>query len=121
MIGGFDRHFPLPPQRFAEALDSAARAIFRGWSRAVIQSADGTIFSTLGEVPLAVATEFFVYRDLESLRDWEAHGARPENATAMIHLLASGDGLTIVVGDPAEPVAAGVLKEVALRSEVTRR
>jgi hypothetical protein len=32
----------------------------------------------------------------------------------MIHLLANGEGLTIVVGDPDERVAAGVLEEVAL-------
>ena len=30
----------------------------------------------------------------------------------MIHLLADSDGLTIVVGDPRERVAAGVLEEV---------
>lgn len=114
MIGGFDSHFPLPRQRVPDALDSAAHAIFRRWRRAVIQASDGTVFHTLGEVPLSTATELFVYRDLASLRDWEAHGARPENAAAMIHLLANAEGLTIVVGDPDERVAAGVLEEVAL-------
>lgn len=114
MIGGFDSHFPLASQRVPDALDSAAHAIFRRWRRAVIQSSDGTVFLTLSEVPLSTVTELFVYRDLESLRDWEAHGARPENAAAMIHLLANPEGLTIVVGDPQERVAAGVLEEVAL-------
>jgi hypothetical protein len=114
MIGGFDRHFPLPRQRLPAALDSAALAIFRRWRSAVIQTGNGAVFHTLSEVPLSTATELFIYRDHASLRDWEAHGARPENAAAMIHLLATDDGLTIVVGDPHERVAASVLEEVGL-------
>ena len=112
MIGGVDRHFAMPGQRLTEALDSAARAIHRRWRRAVFQSGEGEIFTTLAEVPLSAATELFVYRDVASLREWEAHGAIGETVTSMIHLLANTDGLTLVVGDPKEPVAAGVLKEL---------
>jgi hypothetical protein len=61
---------------------------------------------------LSTASELFIYRDLECLRDWDAHGAKPDNATSMIHLLTDPNGLTIVVGDPQERVAAGVLAEV---------
>ena len=111
MIGGLDRHFPMLRQRLPEALDSAAHAILRRWRRAVFQSGEGAVFATLGDVPLSTATELFVYRDDASRRDWDAHGATPENAATMIHLLAHGDGLTMVVGDASEPVAAGVLKE----------
>jgi hypothetical protein len=112
VIGGFDRYFPLSGQRVAEALDAAAHAIFRRWRRAVIQTIDGTVFATLGDVPLSSSTELFVYRDLSCLRDWEASGATPANAATMIHLVADGSGLTIVVGDPRDRVAAGVLDEV---------
>ena len=56
MIGGFDRHFALSRQRVPEALDAAAHAIFRRWRRAVIQASDGSIFLTLGDVPLSSAT-----------------------------------------------------------------
>ena len=112
MIGGVDRYFPIPRQRLPEVLDSVARAILRRWRRAVFQSGEGRVFTTLAEVPLSAATELFVYRDMVSLSDWEAHGATPETAVTMIHLLANGDGLTLVVGDPNEPVAAGVLEEL---------
>ena len=114
MIGGFDRSFSVPPQRLAEALDSAAHAIFRRWRRAVIQAIDGSVYHSLNEVPLSTTTELFVYRDSSSLRDWETHGAKPDNAASMIHLLVGTAGLTIVVGDPHERVAAGVLQEVEL-------
>jgi len=112
MIGGTDRHFPMVRRRLPEALDSAAHAILRRWRRAVFQSAEGAVFETLGDVPLSGASELFVYRDAASLLDWETQGATPENATTMIHLLASDDGLTVVVGDPDESVASAVLKEL---------
>jgi len=102
----------MPSQRLPEALDAAARAILRRWRRAVLQSGDGTVFATLADVPLSVAAELFIYRDRVSLDDWEVHGATSENVTTMIHLLVNGDGLTLVVGDPDEPVAAGVLREL---------
>ena len=114
MIGGFDRHFSVARPRLPEALDSAVHAIFRRWRSAVIQAGDGAVFLTLSEVPLATASELFVYRDRASLRDWDANGGTPENATSMIHLLVNREGLTIVVGDPQERVAAGVLEEVEL-------
>jgi hypothetical protein len=111
MIGGVDRHFPMT-RSLSEALDAAAHAILRRWRTAVIQSGDGKVFTTLGAVPLSAATELFVYRDAASLHDWDAKGATPENATAMIHLLVNHEGLTMVVGDPQERVAAGVLAEL---------
>lgn len=111
MIGGVDRQFPMS-RSFPEALDSAAHAILRRWRTAVFQSGDGTVYITLGDVPLSTVAELFVYRDAASLRDWEAKGATPENSTAMIHLLVTRNVLTLVVGDPREPVAAGVLAEL---------
>ena len=79
MIAGFDRSFSVPSQRLAEALDSAAHAIFRRWRGAVIQAVDGGVYFSLSEVPLSTTTELFIYRDLSSLRDWETHGAKADN------------------------------------------
>jgi hypothetical protein len=111
VIGGVDRQFPMT-RSLPEALDSAAHAILRRWRTAVIESGDGAVFTTLSEVPLSTVTELFVYRDEASRLDWDANGATPENATAMIHLLVSHAALTLVVGNPRERVAAGVLAEL---------
>lgn len=119
-FGGFDTHFALPRQQVREVLELAAQAIFRRWTRGVIQAADGEVHESLSAVPVSMASELFVYRDLASLRDWQAHGAKPENAATMIHLVADGDGVTIVVGDPQEPVAAGVLEAIGFVSRNLR-
>lgn len=124
MIGGVDRHFPIPANRLPEALDSVAHAILRRWRSAVFQSMEGQTFSSLSDVPLSTATELFVYRNSASFDQWEKFGATAENSEEMIHLLAGPEGLTLVVGNPAETVAAGVLKELErLRfgSELPRR
>lgn len=67
--------------------------------------------------------EFFVYRDVAAWDDWQNHGRTPENADAMVHILAGPSSTTIVVDvastDGATPWLEALVREVGTR--VARR
>jgi predicted RNase H-like HicB family nuclease len=58
------------------------------------------------------ATDLFVFRDAAACCSWRDCGRTTENGTGMIHLMVDPGGLTVVVDNPTEHVAASVLKEI---------
>lgn len=111
MIGGSDFTFPTPAG--ALALRSTVRAIVDLWPNAVFEDADSeTAPVTIDGLQFGTLKEVFAYRDSQSAMAWENDGATAEQFNAMIHLVASTNGMTIVVGDPAEPDISALLSAV---------
>jgi hypothetical protein len=100
---GHDRHGAPSP----EGMELAARMVVRRWPKAMFQTVEST-YSALADVPFGTTHDLFIYRDLEALLRWDTS----ENPNDMIELFRSHDGLTVVVGDDKDPVAAGVLAEL---------
>src|SRR5437870_29331 len=94
MIGGTD--IILSVRDEAEAVGLILRAIPRHWPRCVYQNADDEATLTADAVatmPRLLGHEFFIYRDPASAASWEQHGAIPENANTMLHVIMGDQGV----------------------------
>ncbi len=71
------------------------------WPAAVFEDADTAERSPrYSDIAFGRTNELFVYRDVDAARAWDEHGAIPELANTMIHLLIGPSELTVVVDDP---------------------
>ncbi|HZK79430.1 MAG TPA: hypothetical protein VFC46_00145 [Humisphaera sp.] len=116
MIGGTD--VVLEIGAGVRAADAILRAVRRHWPRCVYQNADDesapfTPFE--GDwPPQDVDREFFVYKDEEAARSWDADGATPENDNTMLYVIVpekpadrtTVPTLTVVCGEPSGEVKA---------------
>lgn len=95
-IGGIDIQIDA-------TLEDCVGVIQKFWENAVVQSPSSE------EVTWFVTpehTEICVYIDVDIEGQWHLHGAIPELANTMIHLLRCSDNSTTVVVD--DPVAKGM-------------
>jgi hypothetical protein len=107
MIGGTDR--VIPTKAGITALDVCVRVILREWPQAVFEDAtSGVIYRTYDSLPFRDIKELFVYRDRDFAQRWDEHGATPELANTMVHLLGRPDDLTVV----ADSFASGSVRRI---------
>jgi hypothetical protein len=98
MIGGID--IQIPTTCGASSLEFATRAIQQRWPSAVFENGlTGDRYEHFDEIPFGETTELFIYRDRAAADLWEAEGAVPSAFNTMIHLVADGDMLTLVVDE----------------------
>ena len=55
--------------------------------------------------PIVGQAELIVYRDNTSFESWQSEGATADNQEAMIHVVVSGDSVTLVVDRVDSPLA----------------
>jgi len=98
MIGGIDVR--VPTLGAADALCVAVRAIRQSWPRAVFENGvTGERYDRFSQIPFGPIEELFVYRDSVAADAWDAQGATPALANTMVHIIADGDLMTLVVDD----------------------
>ncbi|MBI1914461.1 MAG: hypothetical protein HYS12_06940 [Planctomycetes bacterium] len=103
MIGGTDLICPVRSD--IPISDVIFRVVRRHWPRYVFQNADesGPFTPHAGPwLPRPSGREFFVYRDEESARSWEEHGAIPEILGTMLYVILPAERSLLV------PVATSV-------------
>ncbi len=89
MIGGIDIILSVP------ANDSTADLIIRRvrqyWPNGIFQDANSSEMYSVFDPWVAIhgtnSREFFIYRDAEAAKGWEAEGAVSENFNTMLHIL----------------------------------
>lgn len=113
MIGGEDILVGGAGLDRAASLDSVVRIIFKYWRGAIFQDGtDGKQYALFSQIPFGRVQELLIYRDRESLRSWENLGADPSNAGTMVHVVASQEGITLVVDDARSQMMRTVIEEV---------
>ncbi len=89
MIGGTDLVFWVGED--VSVTDVIFRALRRYWPDLVFENADDDsppVNPRAGQGnPQPSGPEFFIYRDEEAARDWEEHGATPDNAGLMVSVI----------------------------------
>jgi hypothetical protein len=122
MIGGTD--IILAVRRNIPAADVIFRTIRRHWPNFVFQNADDDSAPFTPQVgpwlPQPSGREFFIYRDADAARSWDAYGATPENRNAMIYVILGKEpppgadlgSVTLVCGDLTEEIRT-ILDEIA--------
>lgn len=85
-------------------MDMAIRTITRLWPHAMIEDAvTGEAFDRYADVTFAGRQEILVFRDAKAARLWDEIGPDPSLDGTLVHLLISGNQLTVTVD--AEPNA----------------
>lgn len=98
MIGGIETSVPTPGE--SDSLHAAVRVIRQYWPNAVFENGDtGDPYGEFWQIPFGELNEIFVYRDQSIADRWDAEGAVAELRNTMIHLIADGDVLTVVVDE----------------------
>lgn len=111
MIGGADIVLQGPTKD--HDTDLLVRGIRSEWSNAMIQRADGDKAISIRDFhfPATGPAELIVYRDRASYQSWSSEGATATNQDAMIHLIVSGDSVTLVV-DRSDSALARLAREL---------
>jgi hypothetical protein len=121
MIGGTD--VVLEIGAGVRAADAILRAVRRHWPRCVYQNADdeSAPFTPYEGhwPPQDVDREFFVYKDVEAARSWDADGATPEKDNTMLYVIVPEEPaarttvptLTVVCGEPCGEMKA-ILEDI---------
>src|SRR6516225_9367155 len=108
MIGGTDIEFRVAEN--VQVGEIILRTVRRYWPDYVIENAldESPYFKPRAglEVPTPPSPEFFIYRDEEAAQDWEEHGATPENANQMVHVIL-GQGTRADSGQRSVTVVVG--------------
>ncbi|HLN31908.1 MAG TPA: hypothetical protein VK395_29525 [Gemmataceae bacterium] len=109
MIGGVD--VVLWVRDDIPATDVIFRCVRHHWPKLVFQDAeeDSMPYSAQSSqwLPRPAGPEFFIYRDEEAARSWDAQGATPDNANTMLYVILGKrrqaktglKSLTLVCGD----------------------
>lgn len=104
--GGYDRTFKVADRPATRQLIVKTLNIL--WLGCIFQvHFDGPWESAFES---ACQEDLFVYRDMDARHAWDRDGGTDENQPSMIHFIFIDDSVTVVTGDPVEPVAAAVLK-----------
>ena len=111
MIGGHD--ISLLSDTPAQATEGTVRLALALWRDAVVEDAEtgellGSVIGTDRELP----SEILIYRNAFARDCWVAHGAVPENASSMIHVVRDEDSVTVIVDDPDTQEMAALLEAV---------
>jgi len=120
MIGGTDVVLEIGPG--VAAADAILRAVRRHWPHCVYQNADDETapFAPVADwPPRSVEREFFVYRDEDAARDWDAEGATEANHNTMLYVILPDESpapsdrptVTVVCGEPTGDVKA-ILEDI---------
>jgi hypothetical protein len=118
MIGGTDFEFWVAEG--VSAGDVILHTVARYWPEYVLENAlDESPYykprTDLG-TPQPPSSEFFIYRDEKAAQNWAEHGATPENANEMVHVILGKRvrptlrerSVTLVVGSRAGEMQAFV-------------
>ncbi len=99
MIGGHDISFHT--ETSAQATEGTIRILRASWRNSVVENAEtgeflGPVFFGFEELP----SEVLIYKNAAAHDSWAAHGATPENANLMVHIIRGENSMTLVVDDP---------------------
>ncbi len=111
MIGGHDISFRTETP--AQVAEGAIRLVRAAWQEAVVENAETG--ELLGLDSLAVSElphEVLIYKNAAARDAWAAHGAIPENANLMIHIVCGADSMTMVVDEPSEAEMSAIIRAI---------
>jgi hypothetical protein len=111
MIGGRDILIEIPAG--AAAIDFALRAIRFYWPLAVFEDANADAPAVeYASLDFSKLFEVMAYKSQNAWQSWEKLGADPSLDGTMIHLIASGNNLTVVVDNQPSPEVLTIVETI---------
>jgi hypothetical protein len=120
MIGGTDLVLAGKPS--GDEAFFVIRALRAEWPELVVQEADRLEPESAGSQALWARPlrEFFVYRSRADYASWQRSGATSENSDTMVHVLLTGDALTLVADSSPSSSTVRLSKEILVALRVQR-
>ncbi|HEX4792854.1 MAG TPA: hypothetical protein VH370_03625 [Humisphaera sp.] len=111
MIGGQD--ILIPCAEPSVALDLATRTVTRYWSEAHLEDGEsGDVLSPYRDAHFAGIREILITKTQQASDLWDKLGACEATNGTLIHLLASGKTLTVVIDDEPSEEMINIVREI---------